>query len=191
MYRIDGQDRLVDVNDAYIQDAGDAGPTAAAIRATLLGRDFWSLIPEAAAWYEPLVRITRAEHRPFTFAFRCDTPTLRRLMRMHMEARLDGSVCFTSSVIRQQSRTRVALLDPDAAVGLDLVSMCSWCKRVRAGDDWLEVEPALDKLGIDPHDPMPGVSHGICQRCKSELMAMTSSRSATMSIRLPGPADLR
>ena len=188
VYHIDREDRLVAVNDAYLCDGTTVGEQR---RETVLGRRLWDLIPQAAAWYEPLVRVTRLERRPFVFAFRCDTPDLRRLMRMQIEAGPNDEVCFISSVIRQQARAHVALLEPAAAIGLDLVSMCSWCKRVRAGDDWLEVEPALERLGIESQDPMPGVSHGICPRCKAELVAMTRSRSATMSIGLPSPQDLR
>lgn len=190
VYHIDRDDRLVAINEAYLCD-GVAVGLGVQRSDTVLGRRLWDLIPQAAAWYEPLVRVTRIERRSFAFAFRCDTPDLRRLMRMQIEAGPNDEVCFTSSVIRQQARAHVALLEPAAAIGLDLVSMCSWCKRVRAGDDWLEVEPALERLGIDAHDPMPGVSHGICPRCKAELVAMTRSRSATMSIGLPGPHDLR
>ena len=45
-----------------------------------------------------------------------------------------------------------------------LIVMCAWCRRVRAGDEWLSVEDFLQQ------QHRAHTSHGICSSCASRLM---------------------
>lgn len=40
-----------------------------------------------------------------------------------------------------------------------LVVMCSWCRRVRSGEEWLSVEDFLER------QHQSRTSHGICEAC--------------------------
>lgn len=188
-YWIDGEDRILAVNEAYVADIHEHGPTcddpAEHVHERLIGRVLWDVLPQAAEWYRPLVHLARAEAKAIAFAFRCDTPSLRRLMEMRIIAHDDGIVRFVSTLIGQQPRHAVALLQEGIPRGTMLVSMCSWCKRVRAGATWLEVEQALGRLGVSEAEPMPAVSHGICQSCKAQLVELGRSPEASMEIGLP------
>ena len=44
-----------------------------------------------------------------------------------------------------------------------LVVMCAWCRRVRAGDEWLGVERFLEQQ----HNAH--TTHGICETCASRI----------------------
>ena len=45
-----------------------------------------------------------------------------------------------------------------------LVVMCAWCRRVRAGDEWLAVEQFLERQ----HNAH--TTHGICESCASGIL---------------------
>jgi hypothetical protein len=54
--------------------------------------------------------------------------------------------------------------------GERIMRMCSWCKRVRLPDgEWVEVERAIDMLGVFADTPVSGVTHGICVSCEEAL----------------------
>ncbi|WP_396627040.1 hypothetical protein [Luteitalea sp.] len=184
VYVIDGQDRIQAVNDAYVADVGGAGGDAQHVRQRLIGQVIWHVLPGVAEWYGPLVRRARAEQRTVCFPFRCDTPDLRRLMRMRIRPEPGGAISFESAVVRVQPRPHVPLVTATGDPGVPVVSMCSWCKRVDAAGDWLEVEDAMERLGADSNR-LPSVSHGICPRCLDELAALAHSPDATLSIGLP------
>lgn len=188
-YRIDADDRVVSVNDAYVADVRTHDPSgidaSTHVATAVMGRVLWELLPQAAEWYRPLVRLARVEARTIAFAFRCDTPTLRRLMEMRIEAEADGIVRFVSTLIGQQPRHAVHLLLDGIPRGTALVRMCSWCKRVKAGADWLEVEAAVSRLRVPEAEPMPAITHGICESCKFGLTDLATSPDGRLDIALP------
>lgn len=186
VYCLDAADRIASLNDAYLHDAAAGGPIEA-VREALMGRVLWQVLPQATDWYGPLVRRARADGREIHFRFRCDTPALRRLLRMRIVPDAStGGVCFESTIVGVQPRPPVALLDPAVPHGSDLVTMCSWCKRVEARGEWLEVEDALERLEAAGIRSLPSVTHGVCPRCLDELVALASSPDAQLSIDLPG-----
>lgn len=192
VYVIDGQDRIVALNEAYVADAGGAVDEAGqgdAVRDALLGQVLWQVLPGVAEWYGPLVGRVRDDQREICFPFRCDTPDLRRLMRMRISPDPMGAVAFESALVAVQSRPRVAIFDAPVAGADAIVTMCSWCKRVEAGATWVEVEEALERLGEALW--LPSVSHGICPRCLGELTALAQSPDARLSISLPDDTDPR
>jgi hypothetical protein len=72
-------------------------------------------------------------------------------------------------------RERVELLDVGVSRDSDLVTMCSWCRRVLAAEDrWKEVEIAIQLLGLFEGDSLPGISHGVCPECYARVMAVGS-----------------
>lgn len=185
VYWIDAADRIDDLNEAYVRDAAGDDPVAD-VRAALIGRLLWRVLPQAAEWYGPLVRRVREDGRPVVFQFRCDTPDVRRLMRMRISPESEGGVCFESATIAVQERPAVALIaDPLTGREGAPVTMCSWCKRVEVLGEWLEVELALDRLPTGGRPSLPPVTHGVCPRCLHELVALAESPVASLSIDLP------
>ncbi len=49
--------------------------------------------------------------------------------------------------------------------------MCGWCDRFLVGEEWLEVEQAVARLGLFQRAEMPAISHDICPDCGEMLMA--------------------
>jgi hypothetical protein len=47
--------------------------------------------------------------------------------------------------------------------------VCGWCKRVRHGAGWLDVEDALAQLELSPGRE-PSLTHGICPSCLARVL---------------------
>jgi hypothetical protein len=76
-----------------------------------------------------------------------------------------GWVRFDTFVLDEQPRPLIALLDATAPHGMDLVVMCSWCKRIRHQGRWLDLEEGVWELRLLSHAPWPEISHGVCPSC--------------------------
>lgn len=106
------------------------------------------------------------------FDYRCDSPDIRRDMRM--------SLCFDNHLVRYES---VVLKETQRAVSIPLASptaalilpICSNCKRYKhppGSQDWKEIDLILS----DPN--LPGAfnfSHTFCNVCYARLMLEASS----------------
>lgn len=168
-YRIDAADRITEVNHAWCRFADENGG-ADLLPPRIYGMSVWGFLadPTTIALYQMIFRRVRTSD-PVSFAFRCDGPGIRRLLGMRIESRPDRSVHCAVRPIAEQPRPPVPLFDPAVSRGEGLVTVCSWCKRVRAGDDWLEVEAAVVRLDLFRATPPPMLTHGICPPCRAAM----------------------
>jgi hypothetical protein len=168
-YRIDESDWLVAVNDEWkrFAIANDAPELADGV----LNRPIWAFIvdPTTANVYHQLLLRVRAG-RTITFPFRCDAPSIRRWMKMRMSALPNDGILFESTVVDTQPSDGGNVWDRRAPRGTDLVTTCSWCKRLKVEDRWEEVDEAVGSLAIFLRDPLPMTTHGMCPPCHASIM---------------------
>jgi CheY-like chemotaxis protein len=177
VYRVDGRGAICWVNDAWLKFAADNGWETSA--RDVVGSQLTDHISDAEtrhiyALVEQRARIAPA---PLRFDYRCDSPDLRRFMRM--EVVYDPSaeqIEYRSRLLRKEPREAVALFDPAlASRSSETVNVCSWCKTVEVGDGWLEVESAVAALGLLNEPSLPSISHGICPTCSARLTSQASA----------------
>ena len=169
VYRLDPEDRIVEVNETWKRFA--RGNDAAELADGVLGRSLWDFITDsttATIYRDLLVRVR--DGRTMTFPFRCDAPALRRWMRMTMRPLVRRAVLFESEIL-EEARASAALWARYARRGGELVCVCSWCKRVRIDDQhWMETDAAVDALALFIGQPPPMLTHGMCPTCYASMM---------------------
>ncbi|MFN2425781.1 MAG: hypothetical protein ABR587_04990 [Candidatus Binatia bacterium] len=172
IYRINHRDEITFVNDEYDQFALVNGGAAFASKA-VLGRPLWSFVIDETSRqiYSEAVRLVRGG-RSIDFGFRCDSPARRRLMRMHMKCVENGAVEFRVRTIATEDRPAAALLRAGPASSEGFLTMCGWCKKLRIGEDWKEVEEATAALNLFEASAVPRLTHGICEACSEAMVAV-------------------
>ena len=60
------------------------------------------------------------------------------------------------------------LLDPDFPRTEEFLTMCAWCKKVKA-PGWMEAEDAVQRLNFFDRPQLPQITHGICENCVHSL----------------------
>jgi FixJ family two-component response regulator len=168
-FSIDRQDAIVDVNDSWTTFAL-ANDAPELVRDQVLQQSLWNFIVDATTrqLYDGLLlRVRRGT--PVRFPFRCDSPTARRHLEMRLTPGPDDTVQFESVVLASELRVQQPLWDRYVARREDLLRACSWCKRVDCAGEWLEVEEAIDRLGIFERQDMPSLTHGICADCLAAM----------------------
>jgi hypothetical protein len=173
VYRIDAQGRVAYVSEAW--DAFAVDNDAPELRASaVLGRPLAEFIsdPETRHIVDSLVRRAGESGRTLQVSFRCDAPHERRRLQMTVTPLEDGGTEFRTRPQRLDLRPDSPLLNRQTSRTGDLLTMCSWCNRVRVGGNWDEIEVAVDRLALLEAPALPGLTHGICEECSDQLMRL-------------------
>jgi hypothetical protein len=98
--------------------------------------------------------------------FRCDSPELRRDMTMEIVPLEGGLLEFRCHLDKAEPRAAVPTTfeetDPSRPA---LILSCSWCKRIKTADGWLEIEAFVAERRVFLTDEPLRVTHGICEPC--------------------------
>lgn len=170
-YRVDADDRLVDVAGEW--DAFAVANGAPGLRfETLRGRSLPVLVtgPEMRLLTAQLLKRARARGE-FVLPFRCDAPERRRFLSMRLRAEAERSVWIETTLERVEPRAPVTLLDNRVPRSDALLVACSWCRQIRLDVRWVEVEEAVESLGLFHAPRLPQISHGICPPCRARFFA--------------------
>ena len=163
-YRIDSQNIIVGVDgawEAFARDNGAVGLTAA----TVLGNCILDYFADARVrhLYQLLFDSARRQQSPLSIPLRCDAPELRRHLELTIVPEADGHLTIRSCTLQTEPREPVPLLDDQSERSNELITICSWCKKVEVEGEWCEVEEAVDRLGLLVE--VPHLIHGMCQPC--------------------------
>jgi hypothetical protein len=178
VYRVDEQDRLSGFNEEWDRFAlANAAPHLES--RLILGRRLWDFVSDAPtrSLYRQLLQRARSG-RSAAFDFRCDSPTLKRTLRLSLLPGAPGEVELSVDTLRLEPRPYAALLDPAAPKAGALVRACGWCKRVWCGSGWHEVEDAVELLGLMREGAAPPLTHGLCPDCEARVNAELDAMGA-------------
>jgi hypothetical protein len=121
--------------------------------------------------------VSRAPDGQLRYTYRCDSPEAVRLMQMTLTSvRLPAGapgVLYHSAEVEVRPRPAVGLLTRPSIEGRleagDIVSLCSYCRRVRwpsGSGRWVEAGDYYREGGTEG----VFISHGICPDCTRTLM---------------------
>ncbi len=166
VYRIDAENRLSFVASAWL-DFARRNEASHLSSEAVCGQPLFAFIadPETQHLYKLIIDRVRQSQSSSIIPFRCDSPSLRRFMVLHISPLPRNAVQFEGKLMREEAREHVPLLDPASDRSDEIIIACSWCKRIDAEGSWLEVEEAVRHLGLFDSSRLPQISHGICRDC--------------------------
>ena len=164
-YSIDRENRIESVGGGWLAFACANGAPELT-PAAVLGRRIEDFIadPGTRHIYGLLYGLVR-DGATLRLPFRCDGPEVERSMLLQLSPAGSGGVRCDTFLLAEKHRPLIALLDPNAPRGTDLVVMCSWCKRIRHQGQWLDLEEGVQRLNLLSHASSPELSHGVCPSC--------------------------
>jgi hypothetical protein len=164
---IDRQDIIVQVNDAWLAFAQE-NSAPQLTREAVVNQSLWSFITglETTHLYKLIFGKVRTKKIPLAYPFRCGSPDCRRFLEMEVSPLPGEGISFRSEVKKLEFREPVKLLEPGVKGRSDrYLRICSWCKKIYAKDQWLEIEEALIALDLFGEVEPPLFTHGICEFC--------------------------
>jgi len=173
-YVIDAEDRLVLVDEAWVQFARDNWDPHFKT-SSVMGKRIWDFIREETTRhiYQTIAaKIRNGEKREYRIPFRCDSPDRTREMEMVIKGGPAGEVIFTSLLKSEKKRGITAPHETGPAGDGESIRMCSWCKKIynEEADEWITLEEAVRRMRFFEEGRLPPVTHGICDDCRSSLL---------------------
>jgi len=166
----DSHDCILRVDDDWYPFAlANGAPELLA--SAVVGRHLAGFIADYATvtLWELLLATARGGRVFHNISIRCDSPTLRRTLSLHVEQEQAG-VRVSSRVVKEEPRAYIALLASDRSVQGSPIVACSWCRKFQVeGGTWVEVETFLNITGLFQQPVLPPVTHGICPGCFESL----------------------
>lgn len=168
-YQIDGHDEITAVSDSWTSFA--ASNAAADLTEQVVGHSMWDFVcgDTTRQVYRDLLTRVR-DGRTVTFSYRCDSFALRRFMQMTMTPGPRNGVHFDSLILRIEPRVPPIFTGQVTGQIDPLLLVCSWCKLVAVGEEWDEVEVAIERLGLFAGSSPPAITHGMCPSCVTRIL---------------------
>ena len=170
VYKVDARDRLCDINPTFLDFAHDNEMRMEPGR--LLGVSLWSFIadPQTVSLYRSLLRQVREENRRVHFAYRCDSPDLKRFMHMVVTPFDDGVVEFENWSQKSEPQNPKLVFDARRIGRHKPLRVCSICRSVEQPDgEWTSVSDAFSKGMITEHEHRVAVIYKVCPACEEMI----------------------
>jgi len=166
-YHINAENKIVFISEQWHPFARD-NMAGVLTSEHVLNKSIFDFVQDSKVkhLYKMLIERSRNEQIAVRLPFRCDSSDTRRYMAMEVYPVENGLIAFRSCILREEKRDSVRLLETDIKRTDDILTICSWCKRVNSNDGtWLEVELAIEKLKLFDENELPMLSHGMCADC--------------------------
>ncbi len=167
-YDVDAADIIRAVGGDWARNAaqhGGAHPEA------VIGHRLWDFVEGATTrhMYHNLASRVRERAEAIEFPYRCDSPNVRRDMRMRMVPLPDGWIHFESRTVGVSNWRPVPPVPQAGRPTAGLLQICSWCKRGLLDGLWVEPEVLVAAYGMLLDTGEQLISHAICPSCVESL----------------------
>ena len=175
-YCLDSQNTIVQVGPGWDEFAQQNGAPELKSQG-IIGRQVVDFFFDEATrrLYLNLFERVKKIRREISFEYRCDSPLLRRFMRLTVSPGLSGGVTVLSQTLSRQVRNEECFQwerVPSAAQrkarlrNMILMAACGVCSRVqvRTGG-WLEIEHALKTMDLTVEPWFPLLTPTTCPEC--------------------------
>jgi hypothetical protein len=166
-YAVDAHDVITSVSPTWLAFARENGAPELTEQA-VVGRSLWKFIDGRLTiqLYRVVLQRVRTIAARIVLPFRCDSPTLRRYMRLEISRQAEGCVQFEGLLLRVEPTEWLKVLDTRATRSRDSLTLCSCCKRVLIEPcGWLEIEAAVARLHLFEERSVPQLCHSVCPEC--------------------------
>lgn len=169
VYSIDADDVIRSVNRAWADFAVENG--APQLAESVVGTSLWRHITGGAVidLSHAILAHVRKTQTVATYHFRCDSPETRRDMELTLRPLPKNGIECESTVLCATPRARIPLFDGSIPHSDELITMCAWCRKVRA-PDWVEADVAASRRGWFKTESPPSISHSICPECSEYVL---------------------
>lgn len=174
IYRIDENDNIVFVSENWSKFAIDNDATETCIPPLILNKPIWKFIGdiETIYLYQLVINRIRIDKKTVEIPINCDSPSLRRFMKITIKPFVENQIEFTSKILNLEKREYLSVLSKNAPRTDKFLKICSYCKKIAVSEiEWVDTERAIESLKLFQKDKLPQLTHGVCPACYESVMA--------------------
>ncbi|MGM0596984.1 MAG: hypothetical protein ACQES9_08105 [Myxococcota bacterium] len=172
-YHLDQDNNLCWFSDNWNKFALENKGGEEVLAENLKGKSLWSQIKddETRQIYLDLVNKVRKTGNSLSVNAYCDSPELKRKLKIIISPLADNGIRFESRFIKLTPRKRLAILDVDVPRNEEFIKICSFCKNIEVqSEQWKTTEEAIDHLDLFKQEILPQLTHTICPTCYKNLI---------------------
>ncbi|MDA3863785.1 MAG: hypothetical protein PF689_07965 [Deltaproteobacteria bacterium] len=172
-YHLDRDNKLCWLGDNWNKFAIENKGGEKVLAENLKGKSLWSQIKddETRQIYLDLVNKVRKTGNSLRVKAYCDTPALKRELKIIISPLPEDGIRFESIFIKLTPRKRLAILDKDVPRSENFIKICSFCKDIKIKENqWKTTEKAVDHLDLFNQKILPQLTHSICPSCYKNLI---------------------
>ncbi|NMC67331.1 MAG: hypothetical protein GYA61_03800 [Spirochaetales bacterium] len=109
----------------------------------------------------------REKRKIFITTYRCDNEKNMRLFELEIIPLNNGILKLIHKLIKETNRSIELDLEKRSS---ELFYLCAWCNRIKVGDNFIEIDDAVNKLKMLEYNYLPKFSHCMCEECKEKLL---------------------
>ena len=166
VYLLDKLNSIISVDGSWDEFAAEN--EGRRVRASdVCGRSIWEFVTGDATrmWLETVFNIVRFRESAIERPYRCDSPELKRYMRMHVIPEKGGILRLEHHVVGTEERaTPIYFNFCSDQAGKSLRVRCSMCGRLKSGETWVEPQA---HFGDKPLHVM--VAYSVCGDCLNSV----------------------
>ena len=166
-------DKTVDFSNA--RDSKKRQPANVAPQADnrLAGNPVWDFIADKKLRniYEIVFSTATNSKNEIVIRHHRDSPSLSRFMESRVFAWTDDTFFVYDSLNTEDRTEQTASQDHTVQNPYKYQSVCSWCKKVKVGDEWVEVQNPFRELDLFSSETPVQLTHGICPTCFVTVLA--------------------
>jgi hypothetical protein len=166
IYLIDGDDRIIYVNQAWLNFAQEND--GAEITANhVMEKSIFEFITggDTQSLYAALHTNVRARRKEIVIPFRCDSPSTIRQMTLTLRPLDNGAIEYEGHLVRKTVRNAVTVLFRLADRTDRTIPICSLCRRVSVQAEWLELSDVVVQLPSLQTAMLPRLLETVCPTC--------------------------
>lgn len=178
-YAVNRDDVLIWVSKSWRAFARENDAPELADR-SLRGVSLWVFIGdrETRGYYQRLHDGVRESKLPVTISSRCDSPTLRRDLRISLRPMRNGGILYESLVASVNVVPELALLSRNVRRSRQRLTLCSNCKKALIEPlGWLDLAAAGEHLPLYEKGFAPRLAYSMCPGCLALPIACAVSKN--------------
>ncbi len=176
-YSVDAEDRVDWVGTTWLAFARENGG-AKLTSQSVVGHSLWSYIAggQTQQLYRALLQQVRERQSRVIVPFRCDSPSLRRYMRLSISPRRHNRVRLDGILVKTEPRPRLELVDTSIRRDDQILTLCSLCQRALIESvGWVDVEAAVGRLHLLDSHAHPQLRYDVCSDCQASPVIRPST----------------
>jgi hypothetical protein len=166
IYELDGDNNIVAVNPVW-HDFAVANNAAELCLDQVIGKPLMQFVSGniTKQFWQTLLDKARRANTPLQLDYRCDSPALRRFMRIKLYRGDNETLYVDSAMLRAEPRPVSIHFKRAQQRGAETKVRCSFCNFILYKSHWHEAE----NLVVTAHAVTLEVIYGICPMCQSAV----------------------
>ncbi|MHB8077779.1 MAG: hypothetical protein ACYDIE_00810 [Candidatus Krumholzibacteriia bacterium] len=166
VYRLDATDTITFVSPEWLRFAAE-NEAPELTEPAVVGQPVWRFIAgeETRRLYAELFRDLRVRPAEIMVPFRCDSPTVVRHMTLGLRSHGGGEIELEGRLLRLETREPVDVLARWAERSAESQPICSLCRRLLVGGEWVDAGTAIVRRRLFSVAPVPRLVETVCATC--------------------------